>query len=316
LDKIEKEVARRGKRLKPTRGNNWRLVKESEDSYCHVCGKSTPHTFDVKGFAKKACADCAQEHEFDVAHEKGNHDKYTPGCPTCKSDYSEQVAEELDPLCPEVIKNHKRIWCGPGKDTDRHKREVAFEDPHMKSCKRCQSYKKNESLTTTDDGIGMGGVSGGSPLDNATSTRRGQNERSLKKSSTKESAVTTATQGSSGVNNQGTVGYVEVPGGPIDTNEKSRRYLSVRQVSDGIVEIAFDGVRSRHATRMLTEALRFRLLGYGGPFLQLVDSIVEWITQEAFIGQEYVLDVMTGRKFILDDQGFLSHLGNEHGEFI
>jgi len=190
----------------------------------------------------------------------------------------------------------------------------------------------NEGLTVADDGIGDGRFSGGAPMDAAApqAARRGQEEPEYRKTERKRPVAQAGAgkPGSGGTHNTGVSGGVRIPGGPIDTNEAETRtgqlsvpdepvsteethMFCIRQLGAGLFEISFDGAKTRHALRMAEEAIRFRLLGFGGPYLRHAPEIARWLATEAKVGDEYAIDTQRGRAFILDDDGFKKHVRSE-----
>lgn len=104
-------------------------------------------------------------------------------------------------------------------------------------------------------------------------------------------------------------GKLTVPGEPYTLDD--RQMFVISQLGNGLFEITFDGVRTRHALRMADESIRFRLLGWGGPYLRHSPEITRWLTTEAKIGDHYVLDMQRGRAFIVDEDGFKAHVRAE-----
>jgi hypothetical protein len=104
-------------------------------------------------------------------------------------------------------------------------------------------------------------------------------------------------------------GKLTVPGEPFTLED--RQMFVISQLGNGLFEITFDGVRTRHALRMADESIRFRLLGWGGPYLRHSPEITRWLTTEAKIGDHYVLDMQRGRAFIVDEDGFKAHVRAE-----
>lgn len=170
-----------------------------------------------------------------------------------------------------------------------------------------------EGLTLADDGIGAGASSGSGTISSHGNGHQ-ENGGGPAGAPTVKSARRISRRVSEDGRDPGQVdpmpqrgssmGSLNVPGGPVDTNE--RRYFAVRNLAGGLFEISFDGARSRHALRQANEAIRFRMMGYGGPYQWISPQIVEWLIRDARIGEEWALDLQTGQTYILNDQGFVS----------
>lgn len=132
-------------------------------------------------------------------------------------------------------------------------------------------------------------------------------ERRRRQEVTKQQSITPAREGSVragefGTKGQETIGYLRVPGGPVNVVELDT--FRVTKLSAGLFEIDVDGSKSHHSLFNLAEALMYRASSHGTTSQVWMPKVNKWAQETAEVGQSLLVQMHSGDHVIIDSEGY------------
>lgn len=107
-----------------------------------------------------------------------------------------------------------------------------------------------------------------------------------------------AQQGADGVKAGTTMGYLQVPGGPLQTNEIRLHFLG-----ENLFDLDVGNVTHQHTIQNANDVIRHRLGGTGYNVQHLIGDMVEWLFN-AQPGEKYVYDLLSGHRVVFGKDKF------------
>lgn len=113
--------------------------------------------------------------------------------------------------------------------------------------------------------------------------------------------------GTFGTKGQETVGYLRVPGGPVNVVERDT--FRVTKLAGNLFEIDVDGAKTQHALFNVSSSLRLRMSPYGAVSQTWLPKVNKWVQEMAQVGQSMLVQMHSGDHVIVDREGYAGQQG-------